>query len=174
MYSPDLDNIEIDFPATENHNKYLYNPGVGNIGTILTKAISTIKVTNRFLIPHGVCKVYELGMPLGYVRIALKDSAQITEYYVFISDPAAASSFQLPYSTMTGDMIKFKVENSGKFKFYNINLKEKVVTTDDGTCTHYPTPNHNSYSDCVDAVMRGRILPVLGCMIPWMARDNQV
>ena len=155
LYSPDLDNIEIDFPKTEKLNKYLYNLGAKNIGAIVNKAISTIKITTRLLIPHGMCKVYE-GRPLSYVRIALKDSAQMVEYYVFVADPAAANSFQLPYSTMSGDTITFKVENVGKFRSYNINLKEKVVTTDDGMCTHYPTSDHNNYSDCVDDEMKLR------------------
>ena len=28
---------------------------------------------------------------------------------------------------------------------------------------------HKSYSDCVDAELREQILPVLGCMVPWMS-----
>ena len=42
----------------------------------------------------------------------------------------------------------------------------------DGSCTDYPSQTHQNYAACIDAEMRERILPVLGCMVPWMAQAN--
>ena len=61
--------------------------------------------TTNFLIPIGLCKVYK-GMMDRFINIPVVGSQEIYQYFAFISDPAAANQFQVPYSLSTGDKIK--------------------------------------------------------------------
>ena len=125
--------------------------------------------TTNFLIPIGLCKVYK-GMMDRFINIPVVGSQEIYQYFAFISDPAAANQFQVPYSLSTGDKIKLDTSSSAlKYVSYNIQLKETSVETKDGTCTTYPYRNHGSYLDCVDMDLRERILPSLGCTVPWIS-----
>ena len=123
------------------------------------------------MIPHGLCKVYK-GELSRFSEIIF-DSEQISQYLVFVSDPAAENPFQLPYSLSTGDKIQFETSFDQKYVEFNIQLKETTVEINDGTCTDYPYNNHGTYSDCVAAEMKEMILPARGCMVPWMSSTDQ-
>ena len=99
-------------------------------------------------------------------------NTDIFSYNLFISDPAAARAFQLPYSLLSGDRIQVKQSNKGSWSDYKIKITENIVETKDGPCIDYPNDGHKSYSDCIDADLRGMIVPVLGCMIPWMTEGS--
>ena len=94
----------------------LYNSGLGNID------MDVKRVTNKFLIPHGHCKVYEMK-PVNHISIKLKSVAKTSEYFVFVSDPTATNSFQLPYSLMSGDTIR-----QGFIMFSLIPLAVRSIT----------------------------------------------
>ena len=75
---------------------------------------------------------------------------------------------------MTGDKIEIKTDFTSKvFVLYRIQLKETSIETGDGSCIEYPNEKHKSYADCVEDELEERILPVLGCMVPWISRKNQ-
>ena len=77
----------------------------------------------------------------------------------------------MPYDLSTGDQIKLNT-NLGLGVELRIKLEETITEVNDGSCSYYPTNNHESYAACIDAEMRERILPVFGCMVPWMGQDN--
>ena len=80
---------------------------------------------------------------------------------------------QMPYDLLAGDQIKLQaIPNKGLEVEYRIILKETETMVNDGSCTNYPTADHDSYTACIDAEMRERILPVFGCMVPWMGQSN--
>ena len=56
-----------------------------------------------------------------------------------------------------------------------VNTITKIIYpwTDDGSCVDYPNPKYASYSKCVEAELREKILPALGCMVPWMTKKDQ-
>ena len=148
---------------------FLYDTGIENINIEAGNG----SVTHRFWVPHGLCKVFEGFITENIVPVYIKNSAQPSTYIAFISDPVAASIFQLPYSLMTGDKINIDtVSKVSKFVDYNIRLKETKVKTDDGTCADYPTLTHQSYADCVDNEMRAKILLKFGCMVPRISRKD--
>ena len=60
-----------------------------------------------------------------------------------------------------------------KYVEYRITLKETEKVANDGTCVVYPYHGHANYGDCVGAEMRAKILPTLGCMVPWISADDQ-
>ena len=149
---------------------YLHNPGLDNINF----EVDSGNITTKMLLPNGLCKVYE-GKPLNTLTISFtdKEPSKHSEYIVFVSDPAAANSFQLPYSLLTGETIRPVFFSKVKrFACYNIKLKETIIGTNDGSCVGYRTPRHQSYSDCVDDELRALILPTLGCMVPWMSNAD--
>ena len=161
LFESSLENIEFAEGVTISINKNFYIEAVIR------------NLTNRIFVPHGLCKVYELNRPLRYVRIILKDEHSGFEYFAFFSDAAAAIEFQMPYSLLTGDRIRFDVTPVKKYVDYKIQLKEKSVETGDGSCVDYPTNYYESYAECVDAEVRRKILPALGCMVPWMSLKGQ-
>ena len=148
---------------------YLYRSGLENIE--FNSASGT--VSNRFLIPNGYCKVYE-EKPIPFLRIFLKLTEDISEYFVFVSDPAVASPFQLPYSSMTGDKIKLEINPSkgNKYSTFHVKFTETNVELNDDSCVNYPTGEHTHYSECVESELREEILPVLGCMAPLISRQE--
>ena len=125
---------------------------------------------DKFLIPYGLCQTFE-GKPPAYMALDLQNTDTVP-YNLFISDPAAGTTFQLPYSLLSGDKILVKQSEKGSWSEYKIKITENTVETDDGTCVDYPNANHESYSDCIDAELRGKIVPVLGCMVPWMSEGG--
>ena len=79
----------------------------------------------------------------------------------------------MPYYLLTGDQIKLNtITNWGVGVELRITLKETKTEAKDGSCSYYPTNNHESYTACIDAEMREKILPVFGCMVPWMGQSN--
>ena len=75
---------------------------------------------------------------------------------------------------LTGDLIKLEVTTgSPKYFGYRIQFKETHVETDDDTCTNYPINNHENYASCIEAEMRDKLIPDLGCMVPWISVKDQ-
>ena len=125
---------------------------------------------DKFLIPYGLCQTFE-GQPPSFMAIGLKDVRRST-YNIHITDPAASTTFQLPYSLMSGAKLVKKSSRRASWASFNIKITEKILQTNDGTCIDYPNARHKSYSDCVDAELQGKIVPTLGCMVPWMSDVN--
>ena len=131
-----------------------------------------LKVTEKFLLPHGFCKVFE-GKPMRHMVGVLNKVQAETEYIMFVSDSDVTNPFQMAFSLMSGDQLEMKNSpNRSRFYTYTIHLKETVVDPRHGNCVNYPNGNHVSYSACVEAEMRERIVPVLGCMFPWMSSQD--
>ena len=126
----------------------------------------------RLLLPHGLCKVY-VGRPLLFLDVLVRDTNVGSAYFLFVADLAAINPFQMPYSLMTGEKIFLKISDSKKYVTYNVKFKETVIETNDGSCENYPYKTHPKYVDCVEAELRGKIQPVLGCMIPWMTNHGR-
>ena len=134
---------------------------------------STGKITIRKLLPYGTCKVYEGPAPdQMLVHLKTDNDQSSADYIVQISDPTVTNLFQFPDTFLTGDRITIKADNAKKFADYNVRFKEVSVETNDGSCTNYPTNQYSNYSDCIDTVIRDRMLPVLGCMVPWISNKD--
>ena len=142
-----------------------------NIGLETTGKTATV-------LPNGQCKQFE-GPPhelmasqkswKNYISIYLKGMKVDSTYFVYVSDPAAAPKFQLPKPLLHGDRMEAKASNQSKVFYYNLVLTEKRVELDDGSCVDYPdAAGHDSYADCVEEENQKKILPVLGCMPPWL------
>ena len=132
-------------------------------------------VYNKLLIPNGLCKVYE-GQPKHTHEIYFDTPEESFLYTLFVTDRAASTSFQLNQFLITGENVYFetaKNSSSHSFSIYNIKLKILRDETGDGSCTDYPNTDYASYANCVDAEMERKIMPVLGCMVPWLSESNQ-
>ena len=144
---------------------FLYKPHLKGMKILPKRG----NVTKRFLIPMGICYVY-LGSHASMFEITVPRANETIELYAFVSDPALANHFQLPYALSVGDKIvvrQYAGESSSVE--YNIKLKETRVETNDATCVEYPDGDVHTYSDCIDAEIRNMMLPVLGCMVPWIS-----
>ena len=137
------------------------------------------KVSNTTVLPNGRCKQFE-GLPSGLlvlkgnfkndIQLFLKDILVGSEYFVFVSDPAASPHFQLPKPLLSGVKVKAKAANYSKVYYYSLVLTEKKMELNDGSCVDYPdAAGHESYADCVEEENQRKILPVLGCMPPWLS-----
>ena len=151
----------------------LYTP-VKPLNNFGKKLVPITNVTTQFIIPFGWCQSIEGIIHNTLLRIQL-DSDTLTipsGYLLFISDPVASTTFQL--SLTNGDIINLKSagDHRGTFQGYNIQLKEFINEADDGSCINYPNADHKSYSACVIADMRRKIMPLLGCMVPWITKED--
>ena len=163
------DGLDGNLTFNETFN-YLYGSSMDDIDFLASNGT----ITHRTLLPYGLCKAYE-GKIVKALQVNLRLSKEITEYFIFISDSATALPYQLPYSTLTGNRIRLTLHpnaTTNKYVHYNVQLKETNIKTGDGSCVEYPTRTYESYADCVDAEMKEKILPVLGCMIPWISDNN--
>ena len=162
---------------------YIFNSELENIGKIMydedlmNNSISEI-VGVRTVLPYGQCKYIE-NKPnkilqhtkswKNVISIYINDSD--SNYQLFVSDPNATPNFQLPRPQMTGDKIRVAPYRKNQIHYYNIRLKETLAELSDGSCTDYPdAAGHHSFSDCVEDENKGIILPVLGCLPPWLSR----
>ena len=132
---------------------------------------------NTTITPIGVCKYYK-GLPRNLVRGtgAWKHARQFylsdvsSRYRIYISDPNAAPKFVLPMPLMTGDIMEALPDNKSLVFYYKVNIKEIQIKLEDGSCTIYPTElGHESYDKCIEMENRKIIMPVLGCMPPWLS-----
>ena len=131
------------------------------------------------VLPYGQCKHIQ-GLPQhlldtytsnkNVLRIYIRNMLIDSVYKVFVSDPAAAPKFQLPKPLLIGDRIEAITVNRSTVFYYNLMLKETRMELDDGSCVDYPdAAGHDSYADCVEEENQRKILPVLGCMPPWLS-----
>ena len=128
--------------------------------------------TTQFLMPYGFCKVY-IGELKQFIEVKIISSVDNIEHYIFVSDPTITSHVQA-YDATTRDTMRLTTNiQGGKYAEYRIKLKETEKVVNDGTCVNYPYHDHANYGDCVDAELRARILPVRGCMVPWMTNIDQ-
>ena len=164
LYESKVENIEFVVPPTKNITIRKLIPH-----EFLVPSTGTI--TTRKLIPHGTCKVYE-GKAVEYMAIDLKSDDQSSDYFIQISDPTVTNLFQFPDSFLTGDRITIKADNVKKYADYNVRFKEVRMETNDGSCTNYPTKQFTNYSDCIDTVIRKEMMPVMGCMVPWVSNKD--
>ena len=156
----------LTFEETRN---FLYNSTKDvnfNYGQHITGPVNGT-ISNKFIISNGICKVFVGKFPR-FIKIQLH-AAETGPHLLYITDPKGATSFQLPYSRVTGDQIQL---TPPAYATHDIQIKETSVYTDDGSCVDYPNNRYESYSDCVNAEMRARILPTLGCMVPWISEED--
>ena len=161
---------------------YIFNAELENIGKIVYDEdvlnISMAEIVGvRTVLPHGQCKYIENNPSKilqqtkswkNVISIYINDSD--SNYQLFVSDPRATPNFQLPRPLMTGDKIIVAPHAMNRIHYYNIRLKETLAELDDGSCTNYPdAAGHASFTDCVEDENRGIILPVLGCLPPWLS-----
>ena len=146
----------------------------GNISLMTTVKTATV-------LPNGQCEQYE-GPPhelispgehwKNCISLYLNGINEGSVYYVYVSDPSAAPKFQLPKPLLYGGRIGATTDNQSKVYYYNLVLTEKRIELDDGSCVDYPdAAGHDSYADCVEEENRKKILPVLGCMPPWLSGE---
>ena len=151
----------------------LYDPPKP-LNTFGKKLVHIKNVTTQFIIPFGWCQSIKSIIHNTLVRIQLdRDTLAIPSgHLLFISDPAASSTYQLSLTNGDTIILESAGDNHGTFQCYNIQLKEFINEADDGSCIDYPNADHESYSSCVTADMRSRIMPSLGCMVPWIAKED--
>ena len=130
-------------------------------------------VQEKYTMKHGICKILDLKSGLGYLDIMFKKGL---DYTITVSDPNFASHFQLSDDLMQGDKILTKLYFSPETKVftqYKIVLEETIMEANYGTCTVYPNWQYHNFTHCFDEEMRKKMLPVLGCMIPWTSPNDR-
>ena len=88
----------------------IYRSGIENIGVMEDESIKrSCKIsggqncrkefgylTERFLLPHGLCKVY-VGKPLYNMWFTVEDDEEANEYVLYIADASASNTFMVSY-----------------------------------------------------------------------------
>ena len=169
-----------------NSNKIITWTGTGNwtlnetinflyqSGTLEENVFTRVNTTTKFVVPFGVCTVSK-GKPSKLLwdtsfTFNIKKEGQ---YMVYITDEASDLHFQIQRPLTTGDKMVIDIPCNTTMQliaYYSVELTERQVKTRDGSCSEYPDQaGYASYQDCVEDENRRRILPILGCMVPWMS-----
>ena len=172
--------LEGNLTANETIQNLFVSPGPGRV--YFTSFYGPAGKTSTVL-PYGQCQHLQ-GPPhqlletkgdfKNVVRVFIRNVLKDGVYQVFVSDPAAAPKFQLPKPLLIGDRIEglYKYKYSTVY-YYNVILKETRMELDDGSCVDYPdAAGHDSYANCVEEENQRKILPVLGCMPPWLSEKT--
>ena len=155
--------------ANETMN-YIFKSNLENIQFYLTNA----STSNRFLLPHGYCKVLEDDPKPLRIELQGTQNGKSPIFFLFVGDPTASPKFALPYFLMSGHNLEFEIDpHRSKFKDYNLKLKKTRVLTQAGSCIEYPTDNYENFAECIEDENQKKILPHLGCMVPWISWENQ-
>ena len=167
-----------DINGTYTNTDTLNNLYISNIETITTKKNSDMEEEGNVTIaPIGVCKYYK-GLPRNLLRDngAWKNAKTIyvsdmsSRYRIFVSDPKVAPKFVLPMPLLTGNIMEALPDNKSLVFYYKVIIKEIQIKLEDGSCTNYPDEHgHESYDKCIEMENRKIIMPVLGCMPPWLS-----
>ena len=134
--------------------------------------------TNHFYLPFGFCTTVKgiLEDILDNFRRQISFYIKTPgEYIIFISDDAAILHFQLPYPLMTGERLKISIPEDADYikkVYHSVQVYETKDASGKELCTTYPTAKYKSYTDCVEKENRRRIMPALGCMVPWMSAKD--
>ena len=158
----------------------LNNLYISNLETITTYGYYNRKMEeqgNITIAPIGVCKYYkglsrnllQTGGSWKHVKqFYLSDMS--SRYRLYVSDPNAAPKFVLPMPLLTGDIMETLPDNKRIVYYYKVIIKEIQIKLEDGSCTNYPDEHgHESYDKCIEMENRRSIMPVLGCMPPWLS-----
>ena len=132
-----------------------------------------------FLIPFGVCTVSK-GKPTELISGNKKGFTFYIKregnYIVFITDVASGLHYMIERPLTTGDKMIIDIPANMTMsyqEYYSVELTERQVNSGDGTCTNYPDETgHINYGACVEEENQRKILPVLGCMIPWLPGED--
>ena len=150
MFAPNLENIKFEWAKESN-------------------------VTTRSIIPFGLCKVFE-GYPQKFFEHAIEIHGNGKDkeiYHVFITDSMATPKYLLPKYLSEGEHIYMETEPMlEKEADYNIKLKETTVASGDESCSIYPTEIHAGYAECIQEENEEMVMPLLGCMVPWLSDKN--
>ena len=155
---------------------YIFKSGTHG-GNIYSKFNNTF---TKFLLPFGVCTVSK-GKPTELISGKKKRFVfymnREGNYIVFITDVAGGLHFMIERPLTTGDKMIIDIPANttmSKQEHYSVELTEKRVKSGDGSCTNYPDETgHINYGACVEEESRRRILPIFGCMVPWLPGEDQ-
>ena len=131
---------------------HLYNSSLETVGFTITENVTKEKsvghISERFYIPYGKCKVFE-GKPKRQFSVCVNTTQKNIKYNVLVTDSEASTAFQLPHSLIKGDPIEITTSSVKKLIQYTVQFKETNIVVNDGTCTIYPSREHDTYANCV-------------------------
>ena len=133
--------------------------------------------TMRFILPYGLCQV-AVGPTPDMVHKGTNDIVIEVEkpgqYVVYISDQALSTPHQIN-SMMSGARIQIHTRlGSYNREYFRVHLKEQNLLDSNKDCTAYPDKSgHVSYAQCIEEENREKMLPLVGCLAPWMANKDQ-
>ena len=133
--------------------------------------------TMRFILPYGLCQVAVGPTPdmvqggVNDISIKLKKPGK---YIAYILDHSLSTPYQLN-SLMSGGSIQIHTV-AGSFikEYYTVDLKEQHFLETSEDCTVYPDKyGHATYAQCIEEENREKMLPLVGCLPPWMSNIDQ-
>ena len=81
------------------------------------------------------------------------------------------NSFQKPTAWSSGERIDIDTSKPLTID-YGIQLTEVINKAEDGSCDNYPNDKFQDYAECVKTEIYNKVVPVLGCSIPWISGCN--
>ena len=131
-----------------------------------------VSLEQAFTVFDGYCKKIDVRET---IITNSMDLITITTYagnrfQVFIADPDLALYHAVNTDSFWGELIIPDPKESN-IKYYSLDLEEIHRSEDRGECTNYGKDGpFRSYADCVEKEYEKQFEPMLGCLVPWLAR----
>ena len=134
------------------------------------KFISNVTTKDIFILPQGHCKqiikINERRVTRLHVEI------ESGAFQVFFTDQRRNLHFKIDETTFSGDPIFLETSTDiMQHRFYEVRFTE-TIRGDQGFCKSYPTGEFQTFKECNLASDDEEIIPVLGCLPPWMSPRN--
>ena len=135
------------------------------------KFISNVTTKDIFVLPQGHCKqivsINERRVTRLHVEI------ESGAFQVFFTDKRRNLHFKIDETTFSGDPIFLETSSDiRQHRFYEVRFTEDI-RGEKVFCRSYPTGEFQSFKECNLASDDENIMPVLGCVPPWMSPRNK-
>ena len=86
---------------------------------------------------------------------------------VFVADPGRSLHYMIHPDSLLGE--KIETWNQAQ-KYYSLEIEKHIWDEDSGECMSYGAGKpFKSYADCIAKEQEKVFMPLLGCMVPWLA-----
>ena len=125
-------------------------------------------IKETFTVLDGYCVMVDIDATNNHLsELFQSEISSHSDFRVYFADPGKSLYYKIDDESTVGDKIKIK---KGLDRVYMIEFEETHWMEESGECTNYGTgADFMSLADCVLYEQEQIFLPLLGCMVPWLA-----
>ena len=119
---------------------------------------------------NGFCRQLNQSSVVNNQALEIRISDN-SDFQVFFADPSRSLHYMIHTESLKGDKIETWPNHH---LYYSLEFEEVYWNKNSGECMNYGATgsDYTSFADCIESEQEGVLTPILGCMVPWLARPN--